>query len=123
MRRGLAAALLATICGLMIAPALLADPESQLPECCRRKGAHHCAMRAESQASSSGSAVYAPSRCSSFPLTTAGPITGNASFLTSSMATSAGFVTAPAVQSQVEARYRVSFSRTRQKRGPPAFLS
>jgi hypothetical protein len=39
--------------------------ESQLPFCCRRHGAHHCAMDAPAQ--SPGLAFKAPSRCPQFP--------------------------------------------------------
>jgi hypothetical protein len=40
--------------------------ESRLPFCCRRHGAHHCAMDA-APAQGSGLALKAPSRCPQFP--------------------------------------------------------
>lgn len=40
--------------------------ESRLPFCCRRHGAHHCAMDA-APAQGSGVALKAPSRCPQFP--------------------------------------------------------
>lgn len=40
--------------------------ESQLPLCCRRHGAHHCAMDDAAQ-QGSGLAFKAPSRCPQFP--------------------------------------------------------
>jgi hypothetical protein len=47
------------------------NEESRLPSCCRRHGAHHCAMSMASMAlnSSSGSApiVNAPAHCPYFP--------------------------------------------------------
>jgi hypothetical protein len=52
---------------------LPASEESRLPACCRRHGAHHCAMSSEMASGqrelSSGSApVFAvPAHCSSFP--------------------------------------------------------
>ena len=49
--------------------------ESRLPFCCRRHGAHHCAMDGETaQSGSSGPAVSAGSRCPEFPGTLAATI-------------------------------------------------
>jgi hypothetical protein len=55
--------------------ALAASGESRLPECCRRQGAHHCAMSETAMARSleAGSApVFAPPpHCPQYPRTTA----------------------------------------------------
>ena len=44
MRRVLSSVLLAVFSFPLIAPVLLAKSDSDLPECCRRGGQHHCAM-------------------------------------------------------------------------------
>ena len=55
-----------------VAVALPGDQETRLPACCRRDGAHHCAMSGETSAgfrriSSETPAFAAPSHCPSFP--------------------------------------------------------
>lgn len=51
-----------------LAAVLPANAESRLPACCRRNGAHHCALSAASHPYSGGSPVFAhPSQCPSFP--------------------------------------------------------
>ena len=51
---------------------LEAGEDSRLPACCRRQGAHHCAMSEEMQAAmeratSTAPAFSAPATCPSFP--------------------------------------------------------
>jgi hypothetical protein len=64
-----------------LAAVLQANKESRLPSCCRRHGAHNCAMADElvmrlSLASHGSEPVVAhPARCSSFPESYAVPIT------------------------------------------------
>lgn len=68
---------------------LQASDESRLPACCRRHGAHHCAMaqamRAQVYASASGRtpAFTAPSHCPMFPRGTAAPSTSAAALAAS----------------------------------------
>src|ERR1039458_8336481 len=56
-----------------LAAILPANPESRLPACCRRHGAHHCVMSAETATitaqavSSSAPFLTAPSHCPSYP--------------------------------------------------------
>lgn len=57
---------------------LKASDESRLPACCRRHGAHHCAMAMEMavmMASGSTPTLNAPPTCPSFPGFAAGPCT------------------------------------------------
>src|SRR5215471_16738805 len=70
MRRVSATLLLAVFGVSLILPCLLADPESQLPACCRRLGMHHCS-RQDSDSEHGTSIKAAPRRCASFPGTTA----------------------------------------------------
>ena len=61
-------------CGLfsvsLVAPALVADSESQLPPCCRRLGKHHCTMQEQDRGGTSPTIRAVPKRCSAFPGTT-----------------------------------------------------
>jgi hypothetical protein len=66
-----------------IASLLPGVDESQLPFCCRRHGAHHCAM--DTPAQTPGLAFKAPSRCPQFPAALAAS-TAPASGLASSIA-------------------------------------
>jgi hypothetical protein len=119
--------LLAAFSFPLIGPALIAsDAESNLPSCCRRAGKHHCAMigMADGQDLSSGAAARATrEKCPKFPTSGAVPGYSKTVLLKSALTLSASLTSLPAVQSQAEARYRASFSRSRQKRGPPILLS
>lgn len=107
----------------LIAPALAGTPdESSLPACCRRNGAHHCAM--------AGMAVAVPSqyrsvaaKCPCCPFGRVALMLPHV-FATLSDTPSAALSAGPAILVRdIEAGYRVSADRTRQKRGPPTFLS
>lgn len=83
MRRSLCAVLILLFWLGPLAEVLPASAESRLPACCRRHGAHRCAMSdamaSISRRASSGSApaLTAPAHCSSYPgnvLATTGPI-------------------------------------------------
>jgi hypothetical protein len=123
MRRALASLLLAVFSFPLIAPAMFADAESQLPECCRRGGKHHCAMTMDEAAPASGVTFRSiPQRCPLYCGALSAP--GDyVAVLKSSGAVFGALVSHPAIQLQVEAGYRISFSRSAQKRGPPVILS
>jgi hypothetical protein len=123
VRRASAISLLFAMSFSLIASFVFTDLESNLPECCRRDGTHHCGMLTTDDASSGGSSLRSGQRCSSFPLASALPSDAAYAFLNTSSAIFAALVSHPAVQRQTEALGRVSFSRSRQKRGPPALLS
>jgi len=123
VRRVSAFSLLVALSYSLVAPVLFADPESNLPECCRRKGAHQCTMNAPDTDSTDGAAFRLFQRCPAFPLAPAVTADTAAAFLGTSSAIFAELVSHPAVQRQTEALGRVSFSRSRQKRGPPVLLS
>jgi hypothetical protein len=136
VRRASAICALSAICYAWIAPLALADSEANLPACCRRNGAHHCSMKGsmpgemqsgemeESVPSTDGTAFYfARQCCPACPGTAAASNQGPVAVLRNSAAIFAGLVSHPSIQPQTEARYRVAFSRSRQKRGPPVVLS
>ncbi len=118
--------LLAVFSFSLSVPAILADSNSTLPACCRRDGKHHCAMMdmQDQQSSSSGAGFHAAQqKCPYFPK--AGAEQAHSKILPPrvSAAIFASILSHPAAQAQTEAQYRTSFSRARQKRGPPLFFS
>ncbi|HUB78257.1 MAG TPA: hypothetical protein VMB03_05645 [Bryobacteraceae bacterium] len=123
MRRALAWLLLAEFSFPLIAPALFADAESNLPECCRRGGKHHCAMMMDDAPVTGVSFRSAHARCPLYPGISATPAGDYVAVLNSSVLLFGALVSHPAIFVQTEAVYRISFSRERQKRGPPVTLS
>jgi hypothetical protein len=104
-------------------PALLADGESNLPACCRRDGKHHCAMMQMSEQPENTGQTWSTLsvKCPMFPRRSV------ASFIDQSapppVAQFAGAVIQhPVTKAQTEVLYRISHSRTRQKRGPPSLV-
>jgi len=70
MRRNLSISLILLLWLAPLAAILPLSDDARLPACCRRHGAHHCAMAGESSQgpqSGSGPSIQAPSRCSQFP--------------------------------------------------------
>jgi hypothetical protein len=104
------------------------DAAASLPPCCRSNGKHQCTRRA---ASSADSAQQSPpptiarisEKCPHSPYS---PITVHSNSFKPAVAalTFAEIVAHPSVRPQTEAKRRIAFDRSRQKRGPPApFLS
>lgn len=120
MRRASAISLLLAICfSTLAAPAFAAD-DSNLPQCCRRNGEHHCDMATEDAARVDGTSFQSiRMRCPAFPVANFAPVSPYVAFLNDSIAIFASVVSHPSIHIQTEARYRVSFNRSRQKRGPP----
>lgn len=124
MRR-LAAILVVLSCTLSwIGPVLYADPEAQLPSCCRRTGKHACSMAQTAGHLPDGAAVkVSAKKCPYFPVSRAVPVHAKTPLLKSTQPMMALVAVRPAGLVQTEARYRVSFSRSWQKRGPPLGLA
>jgi len=125
MQRAGAAFLVCIITFPLIGPALFADPEADLPACCRRNGKHHCAMmNMDPDPPGSGPTARAPvKRCPFFPkssllLPRSGPALPSVScpVYVASLAQLT-------VEAQAEAGYRIAIGRSHQKRGPPILLS
>jgi hypothetical protein len=121
--RRLCATLLLALFGLpLILPAIRVESEAKLPACCRREGKHHCGMPDTArQQETPGAAIR--EKCSVYPGASAIPAYSNATLLNATLAFYSSLVKHPAVQSQTEALQRISFSRSRQKRGPPVLSS
>jgi hypothetical protein len=117
--RFIAISLLLIFAGDTALLALLADSESSLPACCRRDGKHHCAMMEKETAGPSWRT--ATRKCPLFPKSTVAFFTDQA--VPSPIVCVAGWIASqPADKAQTEVLYRISHSRTRQKRGPPSFV-
>jgi hypothetical protein len=134
MRRALSFVLPALLSYPLIAPIIIAKSDSNLPACCRRTGQHHCSMPASVSLETMGADVTmadagAPAirpdlaRCPNYPVATSFSGESRVASAANAQGIYASLVSHPAIQTQTEARYRVSFSRSRQKRGPPALLS
>jgi hypothetical protein len=120
MRRAFASLLLALFSFPLIAPILRADAASGLPSCCRREGKHHCST----SSANAGAAFNAiQPRCPNYPSMIAVPGGSSVAFLKNFPSICAPLLSYPSVQARTEAQYRTSFSRSRQKRGPPSPLS
>ncbi|SRR5216683_5210395 len=123
MRRFVAILLLLTFCSFLSAPLLAAssDPYSNLPACCRKDGKHHCMMRMMMKRDQTGTQVSnMPEKCPLFPKTMlAITVQGHLFVLPTSGTFYAALRSHPACYAQTEAHYRISFDRSRQKRGPP----
>ena len=121
VRRLLASSLLT----LLLVPSVLPlfgqkAVEASLPACCRRNGKHHCMMYMEWMQQRAFRTIY--EKC---PYDLAPPaVIAFTRYAPSTPATIfAGILRHPAVVAQTEAQLRVSFDRTRQKRGPPAQIA
>lgn len=82
MRRGLSIFLILFFTLAPVASAFQASDESRLPPCCRRHGAHHCAMylrwaALRAQSESGKPVLSAPSTCPCYPRSLAVPSTAN----------------------------------------------
>jgi hypothetical protein len=109
----------------LVAPMFAAIPEANLPACCRKNGAHHCdGMAMEMMHAAPSGHVFsdAGGLCPFYPKSTAA-VQLHPVFLASSQVRFADVVAHPTGQPQTEARYRIAYSRSRQKRGPPVILS
>jgi len=119
--RYLASLLLVLFSFPLISPAF-ADFDSNIPACCRRAGKHACELAGHHHQASGPQ--LGTNQCPQFPGTRAIPASSKLTGLT--LTTHAYFVVVashPARQAQTQALYRISHSRTGQKRGPPVSLS
>jgi hypothetical protein len=125
MRRGLCAVLILLFWLGPLAAMLPASAESQLPACCRRHGAHHCAisdgraLQAARAISGTDPSLSASAHCSSYPgcmIATTGSVEG----LLASPATLPFLLATAHSPAAIRAAARLSALRARANRGPPA---
>ena len=125
MRRVLTFTLLLLFSLPLISPllALTANSDANLPACCRRNGAHQCVMKVQ-QTESSGPGINLspiPQRCPAYPAVITS-VQHRDLWLHAVSLIFAEIVSHPSIKVQTEARARVAFDRSRQKRGPPTDL-
>jgi len=124
MRRALSI-LLVLFFGLgPLAATLGAEEDTNLPACCRRLGAHHCAMQIGdaarmADAASGKAALRAPSTCPSFP-DYAAATTSARHALTAPPMILPALLVQPHSPAAARAAARLSQIRTRSGRAPPA---
>lgn len=122
VRRGLAISMLLLFSFSLISPLFASDAgETILPACCRRGGKHHCALSSESLSTHGKGFGIIAEKC---PFTPAIPAIAHFSAIAPPLghAVFAGLVSHPSVHAQTAAQYRISFDRSRQKRGPPSLI-
>jgi hypothetical protein len=116
--------LLLVFAGNTALPALFADPESTLPACCRRDGKHHCAMMDMAGMEQDDGGTYwkaTPQKCGEFPKSGASLCVAK-SVPCRTSENGPIVISDPTVAAQTEILYRISHSRTREKRGPPSLV-
>ena len=122
MRRGLSLFLILFFGLGPLAAGLAGSDESRLPACCRRHGAHHCAMPAglrSRMAASSEPLLAAPSTCPSFPAF-ASTCPAPAHALPASASSMPVLLARQHSPAASRAAARLSQIRTRAGRGPPS---
>jgi hypothetical protein len=118
MRRALAITIVFLIGFSMTAPLFAVGATDSIPLCCRRNGSHHCAGSTTPDQDSRAISTIGP-KCPNWPKSTPAPRPNDLAS-TQAQGISTSIYTHPASAPQIEARYRVAFARSRQKRGPPA---
>jgi len=122
MRRLLAGVVLCITAFWPVSPLLSsASPAPQLPLCCRANGKHKCALSKLHQ--QAGPVLQ--SMCGEWPLLlpVGSTAVGSSVFLpAAAQQFFAAITNHPVAQAQTESHFRVSFERSRQKRGPPVSL-
>jgi hypothetical protein len=121
VRRLLSIALLLLFSLPLISPllALTSNGDTILPACCRRNGAHHCAMKLPPAAGINLSSI--PQHCPAFPAVVTPVRHGDLSFPVESLI-STGLISHSTLSLQTQPRARTAFDRARQQRGPPTEL-
>jgi hypothetical protein len=127
VRRLLSISLLLLLSLPLISPlfALGAEADAGLPVCCRRDGKHHCDTMKQTL-SDAGAARPAGQqagvlheKCPCYPVVLAAPHLDLSSDVSNST-TFAALITESACVAQTRTLRRISFDRSRQKRGPPS---
>jgi len=116
MRRILSIALVLLMTLPLVAPALGQTVQQRLLLCCRKGGAHHCVASAMMEDGSPAPTLRAHCPVDSKPAVTTHADNG---MIGAGKVSVASAEISPLRVRQVEAGYRVSFHRSRQKRGPP----
>jgi hypothetical protein len=126
MRRLLSICLFAAVLLPSLAPLLSmgAAAETTLPACCRRDGKHHCMGNMAVAAAADGQTrVQAPREICPYQQRALVVAHQQLSVAAVPVETAAIRLRQPSTPAQAECLRRISFDRSRQKRGPPTLLS
>jgi hypothetical protein len=124
--RRLCALLLLALFSLSLIGAAASQPDEDAgtPACCRRLGKHHCASKAMQTQNSGGISIRTiGEKCPYSGWSATLTLDRHATDIPVARAFYANVLSHPTPQIQNEVRRRISFHRSRQKRGPPARLS
>lgn len=123
MLRAIAIVLISLVSFGLMTPVVSADTGAGLPLCCRAHGKHKCATRMAMD-TSSGATIKSVSEKCPFALRLSTIALASSVFFPARLFVPCGaLVSQPDRMAQTEARYRISFGRARQKRGPPALFA
>lgn len=123
MRRICAVVLFAALCAGPALPVFAAESAPEIPACCRAHGKHRCTMRGIAAMGDTPSQQAVVPKCPFLPSLGWNAVSGpSALFPKTAQSMFALAQSRPVAQAQTKALFRISFSRTRQKRGPPAIL-
>lgn len=106
-------------------PGFLSRTADPLPECCRRTGRHKCAMQIGALQTTDPAGVperAIKSHCPFAKVTRAEAVLPSLWLPAPAQVSFAELLSHPAVRPQTESRFRISFLRAWQKRGPPSSL-
>jgi hypothetical protein len=126
MRRAIAFFMLLVFSAFLCTPllAISFSPHNDLPACCRRDGKHQCMLRMMESDPGTREASTPLEKCPFFPHTWQPTQRQNHVILPSPAgAFYAALQSHPACHAQSEAQCRISFDRSRQKRGPPSAIA
>lgn len=120
MRRLLASAIVLAFFSPLIAPAFTATvDQAELPACCRREGAHHCMMYRMAMGRMAWPYRVIQDKCPYSPFAHLSILMFHGFFGEASPWAELRMPVEAAAVGQAEAGYRISWLRSRQKRGPP----
>ena len=125
MRRFLSISLLLLFSLPLVAPLFAASTaDANIRACCRRNGKHHCAMSATAQSAANDAAKLTVSLRERCPYNLTSSIAAHLPFAPDEIQRTiyAGILSHPACHAQTKSLFRISSSRSHQKRGPPALI-
>ncbi len=122
MQRGVATALALLFSWLLIVPAFALPAAANVPACCRKGGSHQCTMHSSETSGSERAVQTVQAKCPYFCGSSASASHVDSCAPTTRESVYAGLIRHPAVSPQTDASFRISYDRSRQKRGPPALI-
>jgi hypothetical protein len=122
MRRAIALLLMLVFSSMLMAPLFAANPEANLPPCCRSHGKHHCMMQRMQRPDGRPGFTAVREKCPCFPSGTVAahswqfaPESGRTLY--------AAAVCVSRIPPQIEPAFAASFFDSHPERGPPAPLA